>query len=450
MGAGNSTVKANTAGVSVSPTPVAIGSSLTATYLGALSTSSRVGLALVGSSDATTLLQSNVPNAGNGTVGFTISGSFSAGSNYEARLYKDATSTVIARSAAFTVTTASTYTLTVTNGTGSASGLVSGAVRAIAPGPPPAGQAFHNWTIVSGPGSFANANSATTNFTMGAGNATVQANFAGPSVGVAPNPLTAGTVLTATYTGATNTSHWIGLYGVGYTNSNPFMVANVPTAGSGTVTFTLNNYFTSSGSYEARLFKDLAYTLGATSPTFAVTCTLTVNSGTGNASGLANGAVRTITALAPPQGQTFKNWTVVSGAGTFASSTQSQTNFTIGNLNAVVQANYAENVPPTTPGPLSAGSITQSSVTLTWGAASDNVGVTGYQVFRNGTLLTTAAGLTFTNSGLSPATSYAYYVKAIDAAGNTSAAGNTVNVTTLNTTQADSSNQNQLIIHLPL
>jgi len=285
---------------------------------------------------------------------------------------------------------------------------------------------------------------------MGAGNATVQANFASPSISIAPNPPTAGAVLTANYTGAANTSHWIGLYGVGYSNSSPFMVANVPTAGSGTVTFTLNNYFTSSGSYEARLFKDLAYTLGATSPTFTVTCTLTVNSGTGNASGLANGAIRTITALAPPLGQAFKNWTLVSGAGTFGSATQSPTNFTIGNVNTIVQANYAENVPPTTPGTLLASAITQSSVTLTWGASSDNVGVTGYQVYRNGTLLTTATGLTATNSGLTAGTPFSYFIKAIDAAGNTSAASNTVNVTTLNATQADSSNQNQLIIHLPL
>ncbi|MFV0524364.1 MAG: discoidin domain-containing protein [Acidimicrobiales bacterium] len=63
---------------------------------------------------------------------------------------------------------------------------------------------------------------------------------------------------------------------------------------------------------------------------------------------------------------------------------------------------------------------------LTWSPATDNVGVTGYQVFRtnpDGTdtqVATTDANTTYTDTTVTPNTTYAYYLKAIDAAGNTS------------------------------
>lgn len=79
--------------------------------------------------------------------------------------------------AVWTLSAAPTYTLTVENGTGSVSGVTLGTVHAISAGPPPLGQVFGNWTIVSGVGSIANATAANTTFTMGSGNATVRANF---------------------------------------------------------------------------------------------------------------------------------------------------------------------------------------------------------------------------------------------------------------------------------
>jgi len=85
---------------------------------------------------------------------------------------------------------------------------------------------------------------------------------------------------------------------------------------------------------------------------------------------------------------------------------------------------------PTAPSNLAASNVTQTSLTLTWNASTDNVGVTGYQIYRGGTLLATTAGTSYNVSGLTASTTYSFYVKAYDAAGNVSVASNTINVTT--------------------
>jgi chitinase len=69
-------------------------------------------------------------------------------------------------------------------------------------------------------------------------------------------------------------------------------------------------------------------------------------------------------------------------------------------------------------------------VSLAWNASTDNVGVTGYNVYRGGTLVTTATGTSYTDGGLSAGTAYSYTVRARDAAGNLSAASNTLTATT--------------------
>jgi parallel beta-helix repeat protein len=87
--------------------------------------------------------------------------------------------------------------------------------------------------------------------------------------------------------------------------------------------------------------------------------------------------------------------------------------------------------PPTTPGTLSATAVSSSRVDLSWGASTDNVGVTGYEIFRNGSLLTTVGTVTtYSDTTVSPSTTYSYQVRARDAAGNRSAFGNTATVTT--------------------
>ena len=84
--------------------------------------------------------------------------------------------------------------------------------------------------------------------------------------------------------------------------------------------------------------------------------------------------------------------------------------------------------PPTSPGSLHASGLTCSSVTLSWGAAADDVGVTAYDVFHDGQLVTTSASSPVTVAVV-PGVSYGWYVDARDAAGNVSQANATVTVT---------------------
>ncbi|MFI6393528.1 glycosyl hydrolase family 8 [Nonomuraea sp. NPDC050547] len=89
-----------------------------------------------------------------------------------------------------------------------------------------------------------------------------------------------------------------------------------------------------------------------------------------------------------------------------------------------------DTTPPSTPGGLRSTATTSTSVSLAWNAATDNVGVTGYEVYRGATLVDTATGTTFTDTGLTASTSYTYTVKARDAAGNVSPASGPVTATT--------------------
>jgi chitodextrinase len=85
---------------------------------------------------------------------------------------------------------------------------------------------------------------------------------------------------------------------------------------------------------------------------------------------------------------------------------------------------------PTVPTNLSSSSITQTSFTLSWTASTDNVGVTGYEVFANGASKGTTASNSLIVTGLTCNTAYSMTVKARDAAGNWSAASSPLNVTT--------------------
>lgn len=85
--------------------------------------------------------------------------------------------------------------------------------------------------------------------------------------------------------------------------------------------------------------------------------------------------------------------------------------------------------PPTAP-PNLGWSATTNSVTLTWDAATDDVGVTGYRVYRDGVRIATVTTLTYTDTGRASNTEYAYHVTAIDARFNESDPSNTVDART--------------------
>ncbi|WP_428743514.1 GEVED domain-containing protein [Tenacibaculum sp.] len=100
----------------------------------------------------------------------------------------------------------------------------------------------------------------------------------------------------------------------------------------------------------------------------------------------------------------------------------------------VLGAGSADTTAPSAPTNLAASNVTQTSLTLNWSASTDNVGVTGYDVYQGATLIGSATGTTSNVTGLTAATTYTFSVKAKDAAGNVSASSNTINVTTLSNT----------------
>lgn len=76
---------------------------------------------------------------------------------------------------------------------------------------------------------------------------------------------------------------------------------------------------------------------------------------------------------------------------------------------------------PTAPANLRMTANTATSISLTWDAAADNVGVTGYDLFNGTTVVATTAQTSYTMTGLAKASSYSFTVRAKDAAGNISA-----------------------------
>src|SRR6266545_2449489 len=89
-----------------------------------------------------------------------------------------------------------------------------------------------------------------------------------------------------------------------------------------------------------------------------------------------------------------------------------------------------DTTPPTAPTNLAVASKTSTTVSLTWTASTDNVGVTGYRIFDGATEVGTSATTSFTATGLAPSSTHTYTVRAVDAATNVSDLSNSVTVTT--------------------
>lgn len=89
-----------------------------------------------------------------------------------------------------------------------------------------------------------------------------------------------------------------------------------------------------------------------------------------------------------------------------------------------------DTIAPTAPSNLLATTGGTNEVSLSWTASMDDVGVTGYDVYRNGTPVGTTTSSRYTDSGLAAASTYAYFVTAKDAAGLVSGPSNTAKVTT--------------------
>ncbi|MFB9571230.1 glycoside hydrolase family 18 chitinase [Streptomyces yanii] len=85
---------------------------------------------------------------------------------------------------------------------------------------------------------------------------------------------------------------------------------------------------------------------------------------------------------------------------------------------------------PSAPGTPTASSITDTSVKLSWTAATDDNGIKNYDVLRDGAVVATVTGTTYTNTGLTAGTDYSYTVQARDTADQTGPASGAVKVHT--------------------
>lgn len=104
-----------------------------------------------------------------------------------------------------------------------------------------------------------------------------------------------------------------------------------------------------------------------------------------------------------------------------------------------VQSAAPDTIAPSVPTSLIAIPASDTQINLSWAASTDNVGVTGYQVFRDGntTPIATPASNSFNDTGLTASTLYSYTVKAVDAASNVSDTSTPVSTTTLAVPPAD-------------
>lgn len=105
-------------------------------------------------------------------------------------------------------------------------------------------------------------------------------------------------------------------------------------------------------------------------------------------------------------------------------------NVSIASNTATVTLPTPDTQAPSAPANLSAVAADSSTVNLSWTASTDNVGVTGYRVYRDGVQVATTTGTSYTDSGLTASTNYSYTVSAYDAAGNASAESSAASATT--------------------
>lgn len=75
---------------------------------------------------------------------------------------------------------------------------------------------------------------------------------------------------------------------------------------------------------------------------------------------------------------------------------------------------------PSVPTDVQATALSSSQISLSWSASTDNVGVTGYKIYRDGTQISTTTDTSYTDLGLTTQSLYSYAVSAFDGAGNNS------------------------------
>jgi plastocyanin len=125
-----------------------------------------------------------------------------------------------------------------------------------------------------------------------------------------------------------------------------------------------------------------------------------------------------------PEAQSFHQFTV---PGTYPYHCSIHTSM----VGTVIVTPPLDTTAPSIPTNLSGTTISSSQINLTWTASTDDVGVTGYKIFRNGTQVGASTTTSYSDTGLTANTTYTYAVYAYDAAGNNSTQSSSVSVTTL-------------------
>lgn len=105
------------------------------------------------------------------------------------------------------------------------------------------------------------------------------------------------------------------------------------------------------------------------------------------------------------------------------------------NLSTVSSASFTtpDTAAPSVPSGLTGSAPNSTIVNLSWSASTDNVGVTGYRVYRNGAQIANSGTTSYSDSGRTGSTTYSYQVSAYDAASSASALSSAINVTTPDT-----------------
>ncbi len=156
-----------------------------------------------------------------------------------------------------------------------------------------------------------------------------------------------------------------------------------------------------------------------------------------NATEMANGVVAAVTlAISPSAVPTATSLTLDSAQGTTPGAVPVIATPTGGTVTVLAP----DTQPPTAPGVLTALAVSGGQINLSWGAATDNTGVTSYRIERCAGLgctgfaqVATAAGTSYPDLGLTPNTRYEYRVRAQDAAGNLGFYSSSAGATTLAT-----------------
>jgi chitodextrinase len=267
------------------------------------------------------------------------------------------------------------------------------------------------------------------------------------------------------------------------TSTSPFTLVAANSGGSGSVTIASATSTPVSGTQVVAIVTFTAIGTGSTNVAFSPASGIAESTNNTNILGTSTGATYTIsdtTAPSVPIGLVGSNQTAtslkiswnastdnvaVTGYKVFRNGTQvgtsATTSYTDTGLTPSTSYSYtvsandaagnnsaksgafatsttADTTAPSVPTGLVSGTKTLTSIALQWTASTDNVAVTGYKVFRNGTQVGTSASATYTDNGLAPGTTYSYTVAANDAAGNVSAQTATVSAATLADTAAPS------------